>query len=95
MNFAHYQALSGAIIGLMIVPATIGNLLITVTMVAVKKKNPGYFLISCQAVVDFIVGTFCMGTVLYSCITGDTGKEEHAHNSTDWVLVGGTDTGAR
>ena len=43
-----YRVVSGVIMSLMTILAIFGNILIIITLVAVKKKNPGYFLIACE-----------------------------------------------
>ena len=43
-----YRVVSGIVMTAMTIPAIFGNMLIITTMLAVRKKNPGYFLIACK-----------------------------------------------
>ena len=47
-NMTTYRAISGVIMSLMTTVTIFGNILIIITLVAVRKKNPGYFLIACE-----------------------------------------------
>ena len=47
-NMITYRVISGVIMCLMTILAIFGNIIIIITLVAVRKKNPGYFLIACK-----------------------------------------------
>ena len=49
-NMITYRVISGVIMCLMTILAIFGNIIIIITLVAVRKKNPGYFLIACKCI---------------------------------------------
>ena len=56
-NMVTYRLVCGFIMFFMMIFAIFGNIIIIITLVAVKKKNPGYFLIACKMIIWGILAT--------------------------------------